>query len=119
MKRGLLLALLLLFNYGSPAFAQAPATASTSPSFDPASFTAEIRSLEAALKEKSSPNELAAFRDSLPPGWTVATPERTYSISSEPLRNQLASQSRDKALAWMDRLTAELESYSAVRAENS
>lgn len=120
MNRCLLLALVLLSCDCSPAaFGQASGTASANAAFDPASFAAEIHRLKAAFQEKTSPDEIAAFRDSLPPSWTVVAPERTYSISSQPLRNQLNLLPREKALAWMDRLAEEIENYSAVHPENS
>jgi hypothetical protein len=120
MKRRLLLALVLLFCLGGRAAgSQAPAAAPARAALDPASFAVEVHGLKAALQEKKSPQEIAAFRDSLPSSWTVATPERTYSISSQPLRNQLTPQSREKALAWMDHLAEEIDNYSAARPGNS
>jgi hypothetical protein len=120
MKRNLLFALALLVSSGGPAvFGQAPPTLSTNPAFDPASFAAEIHRLKSVLQEKTSPDEIAAFRDSLPPSWTIVTPEHTYSISSQPLRNQLISLPREKTLAWMDRLSEEIESYSAAHPKKS
>ncbi|HEX4546299.1 MAG TPA: DUF4129 domain-containing protein [Candidatus Acidoferrum sp.] len=120
MKCCLLLALVLLSCRSSPAaFGRASGTASANAAFDPGSFAAEIHRLKAILQEKTSPDEIAAFRDSVPAGWTVVAPERTYFISSEPLRNQLTSLPREKALAWMNRLAEEIESYSAVHPENS
>jgi hypothetical protein len=120
MKRCLLLVLVLLFCLGARAAgSQAPAAAPANAPLDPSSFTAEIHRLKATLQEKKSPSEIAAFRDSLPSGWTVATRERAYSVSSQPLRNQLTPQSREKALAWMDHVAEELDNYSAARPESS
>jgi hypothetical protein len=120
MKSRLLPALGLLFCLGGRvAGSRAPAAAPANAALDPASFISEIHSLKAALQQKKSPQKIAAFRDSLPSGWTVATPERTYSVSSQPLRNQLTPQSREKALAWMDHLAEEIDSYSAARPGNS
>jgi hypothetical protein len=121
MKRCLLrFALVLLSCHRSPAaFGQASGTASTNAAFDPASFAAEIHRLRAAFQKKISPDEITAFRDSLPSRWTVVAPERTYSISSQPLRNQLTSLPSEKVLAWMDHLAEEIENYSAVHPENS
>jgi hypothetical protein len=120
MKHCLFLAL-VLFSYSGDraAFGQAPGAAYKNPAFDPASFTAEIRRLKSDLQQRTSPDETAAFRDALPPTWTVVTPERTYSISSQPLRDQLTPLSREKALAWLDYLAVETENYSAVPPENS
>jgi hypothetical protein len=120
MKRCLLLALVLLSCHrSSAAFGQASGIASANTAFDPASFAAEIHRLKAALQEKTFPDDVAAFRDSLPSSWTVVTPEHTYSISSQPLRNQLNGLPRERALAWIDRLAEEIEKYSAVHPENS
>jgi hypothetical protein len=116
MTRRLLLVVVLLSCLGGRAAgSQAPAAVPVNAALDPASFTAEVHRLKAVLQEKKSPQEIAKFRDSLPSNWTIATPERTYSISSQPLRNQLTPQSREKALAWMDHLAEEIDNYSAPR----
>ena len=111
------LAIFFLFLGGSVALGQAPTTPSSNPAFDPVFFVVEIRGMESSLKRKTSPEEIKAFRDSLPANWTVATPEKTYTISSQPLRDQLTPESRDKALAWLDRLAEEINKSSAVPAE--
>lgn len=80
-----------------------------SPMYDRASFTAELRRISEILKKKPSKNEMAALRDSLPKRWTVSTPEGSFSISSEPLRNQLTSLSGEKAQAWVNHLEQEVE----------
>jgi hypothetical protein len=115
LKRCFCLASVVLFFIGtSLAFAQAPNAPSTNATFDRASFVAELRGLQAALKEKNTPAEIAAFRDALPPNWIVATADRTYSVSSQPLRAQLTPSTRQKAVAWLNCLAEEIDNSSAV-----
>ena len=115
MRCSVLSLLILLAAVVNPAtFCQGqPATPSTggplSPAYDRASFTVELRRITEILKKKPSKNEMAALRDSLPKRWTVSTPEGSFSISSEPLRNQLTSLSSEKAQAWVNRLEQEVE----------
>ena len=85
------------------------AGAPLSPVYDRASFTVELRRIEEILKKKPSKNEMAALRDSLPKRWTVSTPEGSFSISTEPLRNQLNSLASEKAQAWANHLEQEIE----------
>lgn len=120
MNRCIFLSLLLLLHIGGSAeFGQAPGSLTTNAVFNPTSFAAELRSLQASLKGKTSPGEIAAVRDALPPNWTVTTPERNYSISSQPLRDQLTPASREKALAWMDRLAEEIGNSAVAPAASS
>ncbi|MGA8223896.1 MAG: DUF4129 domain-containing protein [Candidatus Acidiferrales bacterium] len=62
---------------------------------------------------------MRALRDSLPESWTVSTAERTYSISTEPLRNELAAKSSARAKIWVDHLAAEVESFATAKAVSS
>jgi hypothetical protein len=125
MNRCLPCALLLMSIPGSAvAFgrAQAPPTenaTTASSAYDVASFAAELRRLSDVLGEKPSVNEMAALRDSLPRSWIVSTPEHTYAISSQPLRNQLTALSSDKAQVWVDRLASELELSAPSPAQTS
>lgn len=118
MNRSLFCAVIVLSSLWSPAaFGRAPGPPSDAPQafpaqYDTASFVAELHRLTGVLKKNPSTNEMAALRDSLPRTWTVSTPERTYSISSEPLRNQLTSLSAPKALVWVNHLAAEVQASS-------
>ena len=96
----------------------ATAAPTENPAYDRASFAVELNRLSGALEKKLSTNDMAALRDSLPRRWTVATPERTYSISSEQLRNELTSLSREKALFWTRRLAAEVQNNSLPPAQD-
>ena len=115
MRRSVLSLLILLAIVVSPAtFGQGKrATPETSgpvsAAYDRASFTAELRRIAEILKKKPSKNEMAALRDSLPKRWNVSAPEGSFSISSEPLRNQLTSLSNEKAQAWVSHLAQEVE----------
>jgi Domain of unknown function (DUF4129) len=78
--------------------------------YDAGSFGAELRRLDAALQGKPSSATIADLRNSLPPAWHVSTTERTYSISTKPLQEQLAASSTVKAEAWIEHLQVEIES---------
>ena len=83
--------------------------------YDITSFAAELRRLDVELRNKRDPNGIKDFRDELPPSWNVSTPERSYSISTKPLRDQLNEDSTDNAETWIEHLLEELQS--AQRAE--
>lgn len=124
MRRRVLSLLVLLSVAANPATlgqgqSGTPSTGSLlSPVYDRSSFTAELRRIEGILKRKPSNNEMVALRDSLPRRWNVATPEGPFSISSEPLRDQLTSLSSEKAQAWVNHLEQEVE-FSAQPASGS
>ncbi len=115
MRRSLLPLLILLAFVGSPrTFGHVQSLASNTaspvePSYNRASFVAELHRIAEILKKKPSTNEMADFRNSLPKRWTVSTPEGSFSISTEPLRNQLTSVSSEKARAWVNHLADEVE----------
>ena len=125
MKRYFLFLLIVSFSHRSLlAFGQAPdnplsVAPSENVSYDPASFATELHRIAGVLQKKPSANEAAQVRDSLPQNWTVSTPQRTYSISSEPLQKLLASQDqkdRDKAQIWLNHLAAEVDSAASSTA---
>lgn len=96
-------------TFGQGQRATAETGGPVSPVYERASFTAELRRIAEILKKKPSKDEMVALRDSLPKRWPVSTPEGSFSISSEPLRNQLTSLSSEKAQAWVDHLKQEVE----------
>ncbi|MGH9647818.1 MAG: DUF4129 domain-containing protein [Bryobacteraceae bacterium] len=87
-----------------PAAGQQPSGAS----YTPASLALELRRVERTLEESGDAQTLAT----LPLAWQVETPDRRYSISSEPLRVLLARQADPKeqavngtkAAVWLDHL---------------
>jgi len=117
MRCGVLSLLILLVVVLNPsAFGQgqhpAPQTGGPlSPVYDRSSFTAELLRIAEILKKKPSKDEMARLRDSLPKRWMVSTPQGSFSISSEPLRNQLTSLSSEKAQAWVNHLSQEVELF--------
>jgi uncharacterized protein DUF4129 len=122
MKRSLLCVLVLVCSVGSEAAfggqqgaASAP-TDSPNAAYNPSSFAVMLRRLSVALQKKTSSGEITALRASLPENWTVSTPEHTYSVSTEPLRIELAANSSIKARVWVDHLAAEVESFSSAKA---
>jgi Domain of unknown function (DUF4129) len=66
--------------------------------------------MEQALQGKPSAAKIEELRSSLPATWSVSTPERTYRISTNPLRDKLGSTSAIKAETWLEQLQAEVES---------
>src|SRR5215472_6313366 len=118
MKRFLLCALLLLFASNSFAFHSAQIgspteSASADAGYDLASFTAELHRLSDILGRNPPTQEMAAVRDSLPREWKVTTPDRTYSISTEFLRDKLTAGSAEMAKVWVDHVAMEADSHSA------
>lgn len=117
---------LVLFSFGwySTASGQTKSEASNtpysaSPVYDALTFTAELHRLAGELQKKPSTNEMVALRDSLPRRWSVSTPEGTYSVSSEPLRNQLTALSSAEAHEWVENLAAEVEASAKAPATST
>jgi Domain of unknown function (DUF4129) len=79
--------------------------------YDLAAFAGELRRISATLEKNPSAPQLSSLRDSLPAQWTLATPERQYSVSTAPLRRLLATTSRKDAQAWIAHLREELSTY--------
>jgi hypothetical protein len=110
MKGAALICFAALWLSRPAAFAQRP-----SPPFDPASLSAELRRMEIAVANGRDAEVLAA----LPAAWEVTTPERRYSISTEPLRALLTPDAPQRNLSlelagsWLDQLAQNLEAYSA------
>jgi Domain of unknown function (DUF4129) len=103
------------------------AQAARSTSFTPATFTAELRQLEALLESKSiSTEQLAAVRSSIPDSWEIDSTERHYSISSRQLvsmlriaqnNSGLRAQQLVAARAWLSNLSQQVEQYSDSQAQ--
>ena len=96
-------------TFGQGQLAAPQAGGAFSPVYDRSSFTAELRRIAGILRKRPSKNEMLALRDAVPRRWTVSTPDGSFSISSEPLRNQLTSLSSEKAQAWVNHLEQEVE----------
>ncbi len=80
-----------------------------------ASVTQQLGQISAVLGNNPAPAELASLNESLPKAWTVETPERQYSISTDYLRHQLTAGSRENAKSWVDHLASELGTYPLTR----
>src|SRR5580658_7863923 len=80
---------------------------------DSQGLAAQLREIQAELDSKGASAVLAG----LPATWDVATPERRYSISSEPLRSRLVSAETREAKEWLDQLAQQLESFSNAPSE--
>ena len=124
MRRSLLRFLILLVFAGSPPsngqeLSPAPrTTGSATATYDGGSFAAELHRISDILKKNPSKRELLALRSALPRRWTVTSREGSFSVSSEPLRDQLTNPSRENAEAWVNHLAEEVE-YSAKPATSS
>jgi Domain of unknown function (DUF4129) len=85
----------------------------SSASYTPASLSKELRRVKGTLEESGDIQTLGA----LPQAWQVETPDRSFSISSEPLRVLLARQAdpkeralnKEKGAVWLDHLADYLE----------
>jgi hypothetical protein len=79
----------------------------------PQGLAAQLREIQVELDSKGASAVLAG----LPATWDVATPERRYSISSEPLRSRLVSAETREANEWLDQVAQQLESFSKAPPE--
>ncbi|MGA2813205.1 MAG: DUF4129 domain-containing protein [Candidatus Acidiferrum sp.] len=119
IKRILFCALLLLYPWRlSQAWAPGqrsvpPAPAASAAPYDAASFIAELHRLSGLLEKKTAPQTVSDLRQSLPEQWVVETPDRSYSIPTDFLRNKLSTGQLDAAKEWLNHLASETESYSA------
>jgi hypothetical protein len=116
MKRSLLCVLFLLCSTRTlAAFTGEQGGASTHAgpaTYDAESFAVMLNHLVEILKKKPSPAEIGTLRGSLPKSWIVSTPERTYNISSDPLRDDLAANSIEKARVRVNHMIAEVDGFS-------
>jgi hypothetical protein len=91
---------------------------------DPEGLAGQLRQLHADLDSEGVGPVLAG----LPAVWDVASPERRYSISTEPLRSLLVSAEAEadskvrsdnvrQAKTWLDHLAQQLESFSRTPTE--
>jgi hypothetical protein len=125
MRHSLLCALFLICSAGTLAAfegEQGGASDQARPAncgYDATSFAVMLHHLAEALKKNPSPSEMAALRDSLPGSWTVSTPDRTYSISTAPLRNELAAKSPEKGSVWVNHMTKEVRGFSSAQATDA
>jgi len=109
-------AFLGVVSFGGALPAAASADASNSnpapAASDVTAFPVELHKISTSLEKGASTQKLDELRESLPREWNVSTSEREYAISSDFLRNQLHSGSREDAKAWVDNLESEVGSYS-------
>lgn len=103
----------LLFHLAAVAVGTTLAVAQLRAPYSPRSLAAELRGLQSVLGDRSGAQARA-----LPSAWDVETPERRYSISTEPLRTLLEAARRDKsdssirqAKAWLGMLAQQLEGF--------
>ncbi len=120
MKPGalvLLSALAILFFGSSACIGQTAAPDSPSGSsaaLTPRELSAQLSAIEKLLEDKPSKDQYADLQRALPSDWQIRTPERTYSVSTQPLRRILNPEQLDDARAYIATLRAELGS-SATR----
>jgi len=76
------------------------------------SLSDELRRISANLGKDAPPEKVQALRNSLPDQWSIKTPERDYSISTDYLRRQLSDKSPTNAKLWVDNLQNKLSTYS-------
>lgn len=92
----------------------------SSNNYTPVSLAMELRRVKTILEQSGDIQTSGA----LPPAWQVQTPDRNFSISSEPLRLLLARQAdpkeralnKEKGAVWLDHLADYLEGSGATSA---
>jgi hypothetical protein len=77
---------------------------------DVASFKMELQHLSDQLQKRPSPGQMEDLGKSLPSSWSVSDAGKTYTVSTGPLRAQLASGSYEKAGLWVRHLRDVVES---------
>jgi uncharacterized protein DUF4129 len=93
-----------------------PGQVSPAPEHGIATLATELVRISKSLDKHASAQELAELGNSLPPEWTVVTPEGNFTISTRYLRGQLADGSKENAKTWADNLNNELGSYTLTPA---
>jgi hypothetical protein len=107
-------------SYASTFEKAAPQNHGASPkTYDAFTFLGELQRISANLKKNPGASQIAELRDALPKSWTVAARERTYSISTQPLRNFLTALDVEKSRGWLSRLSAEIKSFTLAPAPES
>jgi hypothetical protein len=76
-------------------------------------FAGELHLTEEALQGTPTPEQLAELRGSLPDNWKVETPQRTFVISSVPLKELLREGKTREADALVHHMLVEVHGYSA------
>ncbi len=82
---------------------------------DTAAFLNELHGLSGVLQKKPAKSEIEQRLGSLPKNWTVTSAERTYSISTQSLRDLLTSGDIEKAQAWLAHLESETKSFTQAQ----
>jgi hypothetical protein len=107
--------LLTIPGVSTLAFAQSKFSDSpTSSSVTVSALTDELGRISASLRENGAPEKMGDLARTLPSQWTVSTNERSYTISTRYLREQLSSGSGKNANAWLRNLRGQLASYSST-----
>jgi len=72
-------------------------------------YIAELDDLASATKQLATPEEVPKLLNSIPPVWRVQTPQRTFEVSSEWLRQNLNEWQRKPSAEIQDRTFARLQ----------
>jgi hypothetical protein len=103
-------------SYSSaPDAAAMPSANSSTRSYDAPAFEDELKRISAILARKPDAPEIAELRDSLPKSWTITTPQHTYSVSTQNLRNFLTALDLQKGRAWVEMLAAETTTFTTAQ----
>jgi Domain of unknown function (DUF4129) len=109
-------------SYGQDTVQPASTVASQAPASDDyniLTFTAELSRLEHEIGGKPAAGHFTDMQKALPSYWHVATPERTFTISTGPFRLLLRADTADKATAWLENLRHQVDSYSVETTSNA
>lgn len=90
----------------------------TSPPLTLSVLIDELGRISASLRE-NAPDKMGDLARTLPSQWMVSTDERSYTISTRYLREQLSSGSQENANAWVRNLRSQLASYSSTASDNT
>jgi Domain of unknown function (DUF4129) len=83
-------------------------SASSSAALTPRELSAQLSTIDKQLKDKPSKDQYSDLQRALPSDWQIQTPERTYSVSTQPLRRLLNPEQLDDARAYIATLRSQL-----------
>jgi|HubBroStandDraft_6_1064221.scaffolds.fasta_scaffold127782_2 hypothetical protein len=80
----------------------------------PRELSSQLAQLDKQLKIKPSKEQFADLQRALPSDWQIQTPDRTYSVSTQPLRRLLNPDNLDDARAYIATLREQLDTGETV-----
>jgi hypothetical protein len=95
----------------APAGSQTASSLSTNTTggLAPRELSSQLSQLDRQLKNKPSKEQFGDLQRALPSDWLIQTPDRTYSVSTQPLRRLLNPDNLDHARAYIATLRHQLD----------